>query len=57
MKAILADEKKLLAVIKEEILIISAKYGDDRRTTISMDENDMSMEDLIAGRKYGDRHD
>ena len=28
-------------------MIISAKYGDDRRTTIGMDENDMSMEDLI----------
>ena len=48
LKAILADEKKLLAVIKEEILIISAKFGDERRTTIGMDENDMSMEDLIA---------
>ncbi|MDI9242687.1 DNA gyrase subunit A [Fusibacillus kribbianus] len=48
LKAILADEKKLLAVIREEILIISAKYGDDRRTTIGFDESDMSMEDLIA---------
>ncbi len=48
LKAILADEKKLLAVIKEEILVISAKYGDERRTSISFDESDMSMEDLIA---------
>ncbi len=48
MKAILADEKKLLSVIREEILIIATKYGDDRRTTISFDETDMSMEDLIA---------
>ena len=48
LRAILADEKKLLAVIKEEILIISAKYGDDRRTEISFDESDMSVEDLIA---------
>ena len=48
LKAILADEKKLLAVIREEILIIYAKYGDDRRTTIGFDESDMSMEDLIA---------
>ncbi|MDE6314437.1 MAG: DNA gyrase subunit A [Lachnospiraceae bacterium] len=47
LKAILADEKKLLGVIKEEILLISDKYGDDRRTTIGFDEFDMSMEDLI----------
>ncbi len=47
LKAILADEKKLLGVIKEEISIISAKYGDDRRTSIGFDEFDMSMEDLI----------
>ena len=46
MKAILADEKKLLAVIKEEITIIADKYGDDRRTAIGYDD-DMSMEDLI----------
>ncbi|QNM04495.1 DNA gyrase subunit A [Qiania dongpingensis] len=48
LKAILADENKLLAVIREEILIISAKYGDDRKTSIGFDEFDMSMEDLIA---------
>ena len=47
LKAILADEKKLLGVIREEILIISDKYGDDRRTAIGFDEFDMSMEDLI----------
>lgn len=47
LKAILGDEKKLLAVIREEISIISAKYGDDRRTSIGFDEYDMSMEDLI----------
>ncbi len=47
LKAILADEKKLLGVIKEEISIISAKFGDDRRTSIGFDEFDMSMEDLI----------
>ena len=34
LKAILADEKKLLGVIKEEILIISEKFGDERRTRI-----------------------
>jgi DNA gyrase subunit A len=47
LQAILADEKKLLAVIREEISIISAKFGDDRRTTIGFDEFDMTMEDLI----------
>lgn len=46
-KAILADEKKLLGVIREEILTISAKYGDDRRTSIGFDEFDISMEDMI----------
>ena len=47
LKSILADEKKLLQVIKEEILVISDKYGDDRRTRIGYDEFDISMEDLI----------
>ena len=46
LKAILADEKKLLMVIREEINIVAAKYGDDRRTAIGFDD-DMSMEDLI----------
>ncbi len=38
LKAILADEKLLLGVIKEEILIIATKYGDDRRTSIGIDD-------------------
>ncbi len=46
-KAILADEKKLLGVIKEEITVIRDKYGDDRRTSIGFDEFDISMEDMI----------
>lgn len=46
-KAILADEKLLLGVIKEEIIKIRDKYGDDRRTKIGFDENDISVEDLI----------
>ena len=46
-KAILADKKLLLGVIKEEILIISEKYGDDRRTKFGYDEYDIAMEDLI----------
>lgn len=47
LKAILADEKKLLGVIREEILVIRDKYGDDRRTSIGYDEDDISVEDLI----------
>lgn len=46
-KAILADRKLLLGVIKEEITLISNKYGDDRRTGIGFDVFDISMEDLI----------
>ncbi len=47
LKAILADVKKLLTVIREEIMIVSAKYGDDRKTIIGYDNEDFSMEDLI----------
>ena len=47
LKAILADRKLLLGVIKKEILIIRDKYGDERRTSIGFDEYDISMEDLI----------
>ncbi|MDD7770590.1 DNA gyrase subunit A [Suipraeoptans intestinalis] len=47
LKAILGDEKLLLAVIKKEILVIRDKYGDGRRTDIGFDEFDISMEDLI----------
>jgi DNA gyrase subunit A len=47
LKSILADEKKLLAVIRTEILAIADKYGDERKTQIGFDEFDISMEDLI----------
>ncbi|WP_461812889.1 DNA gyrase subunit A [Faecalimonas sp.] len=47
LKAILADRKLLLGVIKEEIVVIRDKYGDERRTAIGFDEYDISMEDLI----------
>lgn len=46
-KAILADRKLLLRVIKEEITLISDKFGDERRTGIGFDVFDISMEDLI----------
>jgi len=48
LKAILADEKKLLGVIKEELLIIATKFGDERRTKIGFAADEMRMEDLIA---------
>ena len=47
LKAILEDRHLLLRVIREEILAIAEKYGDDRRTAIGYDEFDISMEDLI----------
>lgn len=46
-KAILADRKILLGVIKTEILLIRDKYGDERRTSIGYDVFDISMEDII----------
>ncbi|MBD5452579.1 MAG: DNA gyrase subunit A [Lachnospiraceae bacterium] len=46
-KAILADKKLLLGVIKTEITAISDKYGDDRRTSFGYDEAEIDMEDLI----------
>ena len=47
LRAILADRNLLLRVIRQEILAIAEKYGDDRRTSIGFDEYDISMEDLI----------
>ncbi|WP_418475092.1 DNA gyrase subunit A [Frisingicoccus sp.] len=47
LKAILADEKKLLGVIRDEILIVRNKYGDDRRTSIGIDDDEITIEDLI----------
>ncbi len=47
LKAILADRSLLLEVIKEEIMVIYEKFGDERRTSIGFDEFDISMEDLI----------
>jgi len=47
LRGILANEKILLNVIREEILIIMNKYGDERRTKIGFDEYDLTTEDLI----------
>ena len=48
LEAILADRNLLLRVIREEILAISEKYGDERKTAIGFDEFDISMEDMIT---------
>ncbi|MCR4628141.1 MAG: DNA gyrase subunit A [Clostridium sp.] len=47
LRAILADRKVLLGVIRKEILEVSDKYGDDRRTEIGYDEFDIQDEDMI----------
>lgn len=47
LKAILADRKLLLGVIREEIMLIADKYGDDRRTSIGFDTSNILTEDLI----------
>ena len=47
LKAILADKKLLLGVIKKEIIEISDKYGDDRKSQIGHDDSDIDTEDLI----------
>ena len=47
LEAILADENKLLMVIRKEILEIADKYGDDRRSSIGYDEEELVAEDLI----------
>lgn len=47
LTAILGDEKLLLGVIRKELLVISDKYGDDRRTTIGVDNSEFEAEDLV----------
>ncbi len=47
LKAILGDRKQLLGVIRDELIQIRDKYGDDRRTSIGFDEQEISTEDLI----------
>jgi len=47
-KSILADEKKVLAIIKEEIIEIKEKFKDERKTEISLQETTIDLEDLIA---------
>ena len=48
LESILADEKKVLAIIREEMLELKEKYGDERRTVIVKNElGKMSDEDLV----------
>ena len=47
LKAILGDEKKLLCVIRDEITVIRNKYGDERRTSLGIDDDEITLEDLI----------
>ena len=47
LRAVLADEKMVLGIIREEILAIKAKYADERRTQISMMDGEIDPEDLI----------
>lgn len=47
LKDILGSEVKLLEVIKEELLEIKSRYGDERRTQIEKQENEIDLEDLI----------
>ena len=47
-KAILADETRILGIIKDELSEVKAKYGDERRTRITIDTSELAVEDLIA---------
>ena len=48
LKEILADEKRILQIVKDEVAEIKATHGDERRTEITMAETDIDIEDLIA---------
>lgn len=47
-KAILADEKKVMQIVRDELSEIADKYSDARRTEISFSKDDINIEDLIA---------
>src|SRR4029079_189907 len=48
LRAILADEKKVLGLVKTELKEIAERYGDERRTEITAAEGDLDIEDVIA---------
>ena len=47
LKKILADQNRLLAVIRDEMLQIKEKYADPRKTEIIFDSSDISIEDMV----------
>ncbi len=47
LKSILADEKVLLGVVREEIMEIRDKFGDERRTSIGIDDDEITVDDMI----------
>lgn len=48
LESVLADEHKVMNIIKEDLLEVKKKFGDERRTEISLDTSEMDIEDLIA---------
>ncbi|SEP45642.1 DNA gyrase subunit A [Propionispora vibrioides] len=48
LESVLADEHKVLAIIKEELLDVRKRFADERRTVITTDVSELNMEDLIA---------
>ena len=48
LRAILGDERRVYALIREELLEIRGRYADERRTEIVPGEGDIDLEDLIA---------
>ncbi len=48
LESVLADEHKVMNIIKEDLLEMKKKFGDERRTEISMESSEMDIEDLIA---------
>ena len=51
LKDILANESRRMDIIKEELLVIKEKYGDERRSVIEYKGGDMSIEDMIPDSK------
>ena len=47
-KAILADESRILGIIKDELTEVKKKFGDARRTKLTIDTSEINVEDLIA---------
>jgi DNA gyrase subunit A len=48
LESILADEHKIMNIIKEELLDVKKRFGDERRTVITSDVSKLEVEDLIA---------